>query len=86
MWLWKILGVLWAQENAEGSWGCCVGCLRCWWGLGARVFLRRSVSEGGSGGCWGWSQDIYGLSWVLGRVLGVLRSSGDPGEAQAGLG
>lgn len=68
--LWGVLGVLWAQEGAEGSCGCCVGCLKLLvgaWGL--RCFLGGSVSDVGSGRCWGvvsrcsWAQMSAGKSF-----------------------
>lgn len=38
--LWGVLGVLWAQEGAEGSCGCCVGCLKVVVGVwGLRFFF-----------------------------------------------
>lgn len=82
--------------------------LNCWWGPG--VFLGGSVSDGGSGRCWGvvsrcfWAQagtgevsvcndgvrQLLGVvsshlwaRWVLGSVLGYLRSSDDPGPVWA---
>lgn len=69
-----MLGVLWAQEDSEGSCGCCVGCLKVL--VGARVFLWGSVNDGGSGRCWGWSQGVYGLRKVLVGCLCVMTGSG----------